>query len=275
MALIGLKLSPQNTTINTLRQVWAIADEAGFDGCWVFDHFAALRPDPAADVFEGWTLLAAMAEATSRVRIGCLVTGNTYRHPAVLAKMAATVDHLSGGRLDLGLGAGGGIEHGMFGLPYDRPVGHFAEALQILKLLWTQDRTTFDGEHYKLTDAVANPKPIQRPGPPLWLGAVGERRSLRLAAEHAAVWTPSVRPGAAPAELARLGEVLDRHCTDLGRDPRTLRRAVQLFLPADRDEALRTAQAHLDAGFTDLIVLCRDEKAAETTAALLPHLHAL
>jgi alkanesulfonate monooxygenase SsuD/methylene tetrahydromethanopterin reductase-like flavin-dependent oxidoreductase (luciferase family) len=275
MAVIGLKLSPQNTTISALRRVWAIADEAGFEGCWVFDHFAALRPDPAADVFEGWTLLAAMAEATRRVRIGCLVTGNTYRHPAVLAKMAATVDHLSGGRLDLGLGAGGGMEHAMFGLPYERPVGHFAEALRILKLLWTEEVTTFEGEHYRLTEAVANPKPIQRPGPPLWLGAVGERRSLRLAAEHADVWTPSVRPGADPAELGRLGRVLDRHCADLGRDPKTLRRAVQLLLPADPDEALRTAQAHVDEGFTDLIILCRDEPGAHSTAALLPRLQSL
>src|SRR6266566_3492736 len=136
----GLKPALQLNTVETLRRMWTIADEGGFDGCWVIDHFAALGPDRTGDVFEAWTTLAAMAQATSRVRLGSMVTGNSHRHPGMLAKMAVTVDHLSGGRLDMGIGAGGDeMVHDMFGVPLgsirDR-IDSLAEACQILKLLW-------------------------------------------------------------------------------------------------------------------------------------------
>src|SRR6202000_348859 len=142
---------------------WTLADTGGFDSCWVFDHFHTLGPDPTGDFFEGWTLRAAWAQAPRRGRIGCLVTGNTYRHPGVLAKMAVTVDHLSGGRLQCGLGAGW-AERGapMFDLEYGTPgqrIARLGEACQIMKSLWTQPLTSFAGKHYAITQAIAEPKP--------------------------------------------------------------------------------------------------------------------
>jgi F420-dependent oxidoreductase-like protein len=275
---IGLKLSPQGTDVASLRAVWRVADEAGFDHVWNFDHFAAIMTDPEVDVLEGWTLLGAMAEATSRVRIGCMVTGNTYRHPAVLAKMAVTVDHLSGGRLEMGIGAAWAeLEHEMFGLAFDTPgirVARLAEACVAMKRLWTDDRASFDGTHYRLRDAIANPKPVQRPHPPLWIGGRGERKTLRVVAEHADVWNA---PGGDPDEVARLSGVVDRHCADVGRDPAEIRRSVQVRYAGDDDGLLRTAAAYAERGIHDLVVIVPADDAerhAEAVAALLPRLRA-
>jgi F420-dependent oxidoreductase-like protein len=187
----GLKLS-QNATIGQYQAVWRIADEAGFDHCWCMDHFATLGPRDDGDIFEAWALLAGMAVATSRTRVGCAVTGNTYRHPGVLAKAAVTVDHLSAGRLEFGIGAGWAEnEHTMLGLPFgaagDR-ADWLEEACQIIVSLWTQERTSFTGRHYRLVEAVAEPKPVQRPHPPIWIGGSGRRRTLRIAARYADVW---------------------------------------------------------------------------------------
>jgi alkanesulfonate monooxygenase SsuD/methylene tetrahydromethanopterin reductase-like flavin-dependent oxidoreductase (luciferase family) len=172
----GLKLS-QNATIDQYRAVWRIADEADFDHCWCMDHFATLGSRDDGPIFEAWTLLAAMAATTSRTRIGCAVTGNTYRHPAVLAKAAVTVDHLSGGRLEFGIGAGWAEnEHTMLGLQFgtagDR-ADRLEEACQVIRSLWTQARTSFAGQHYQLSGAVAEPKPVQQPHPPIWIGGAG------------------------------------------------------------------------------------------------------
>ena len=146
---VGLKLAPQFTTVDELRAVWRIADEAGFDHCWNFDHFASIRANTTGNIFEAWTLLGAMAEATSRVRIGCMVTGNTYRHPGVLAKMAVTVDHLSGGRLEFGLGAAWAEgEHAMLGLEFGtvgQRIARLEEACRVVKLLWSEERAGFEG----------------------------------------------------------------------------------------------------------------------------------
>src|SRR5207244_700875 len=156
--------------------VGRIADEGGFDHVWDFDHLASIG-DVGHDrpIYEGWTLQAAMAEATKRVRIGCLVSGNTYRNPALLAKMAVTVDHLSGGRLEFGIGAAWAeIEHKMYGFEgLDHRVGRLSESLQIIKSLFTEERTNFEGRYYRMKDAIANPKPIQKPYPPFWIGASG------------------------------------------------------------------------------------------------------
>src|SRR5690242_10923767 len=159
---------------------------------WAFDHFTPLFADPSDDLFEGMTLLAAMAEATSKVRIGLLVTGNTYRHPGVLAKMVTTIDHLSSGRLEFALGASGAeAEHTMLGMPFP-PAGErirrLGEALTVCRKLWTDDDVSFDGRYYTLTNATQNPKPLQRPHPRIWVGGAGEQLTLRVVAEHADVW---------------------------------------------------------------------------------------
>ena len=222
---IGLKLSQQNTNPAELRAIWQVADQSGFDHLWNFDHFAAIMSDPELDVLEGWTLLGAMAEATSRVRIGCMVTGNTYRHPAVLAKMAVTVDHLSGGRLELGIGAAWAeIEHEMLGIEFGtagRRVEWLDEACQVDEAaVHARSAATFEGARYTLRDAIANPKPVQRPHPPFWIGGRGERKTLRVIAQHADVWNA---PGGEPDEVARLAGVLDaplrRHRPRPRRDP--------------------------------------------------------
>ena len=276
----GLKLS-QNATIDTLTTIWGIADESGFDHCWNMDHFASLGGDETLDIFEAWALLAGMAARTTRTRVGCSVTGNTYRHPAVLAKAAVTVDHLSGGRLEFGIGAGWAEnEHTMLGLPFgtarDR-ADWLEEALPIIRSLWTEPRTTFTGKHYQLAEAVAEPKPVQTPHPPIWIGGVGRRRTLRMAAEHAAVWNA---PGGSPEEVAELSAVLDGHCADVGRDPAEIRRSVQLRVPAEPAEMaglVEQVAGFTAVGVTEIILIVAAEPVAqaERLAELLPELRGL
>jgi F420-dependent oxidoreductase-like protein len=274
----GLKLS-QNAAIDRYRAVWRIADEAGFDHCWNMDHFATLGPRDDGDIFEAWTLLAGMAVATSRTRIGCAVTGNTYRHPAVLAKAATTVDHLSGGRLEFGIGAAWAEnEHAMLGLPFGTAgerADRLEEACQIIISLWTKERTSFAGRHYQLSGAIAKPKPVQRPHPPVWIGGSGRRRTLRIAARYADVWNAA---GGSPEEIADLSGVLDRHCAEVGRDPAEIRRSVQLRLPTPPEKAVALAEAYANAGVTEILLILAggDPVAqAEQAADLLPRLRAL
>jgi F420-dependent oxidoreductase-like protein len=275
----GLKLS-QNATIDELRDFWQLADDAGFDSCWVMDHFATLGGRDDGPIFETWTLLAAMAQLTTRTRIGCAVTGNTYRHPAVLAKMAVTVDHLSGGRLEFGIGAGWAEnEHTMLGLEFgtknDR-AARLEEGVQIIRSLWTQPRTTFEGTHYRLQDAVAEPKPVQQPYPPIWIGGSGPRRTLRITAEYADVWNAA---GGSPQDVAASSAILDRHCADVGRDPSQIRRSVQFRVGADDLDTIRaTVESYVAVGVTDFLLIAHgDDPAAigEKVAARLPQLREL
>ncbi len=273
----GLKVS-QNATIDELRAVWRVADEAGFDHCWCMDHLATLGPRDDGPIFEAWTLLAGMAVATSRTRIGCMVTGNTYRHPAVLAKAAVTVDHLSGGRLEFGLGAGWAEnEHTMLGLPFGT-AGNRAdwleEACEVIRSLWTQQRTSFDGTHYKLTDAVAEPRPVQRPHPPIWIGGSGRQRTLRITARYADVWNAA---GGSPDEVAEVSAVLDQRCAEIGRDPAQIRRSVQLRVAEANDELLELAQSYRAVGVTEIVLILHSQNPAslaEQIADLLPRLRA-
>jgi F420-dependent oxidoreductase-like protein len=273
----GLKASGQLISIEDLRAIWRIADEGGFDHLWDFDHLAAIGDDPDRPVYEAWALQAAMAEATKRVRIGCLVTGNTYRHPIVLAKLAVTVDHLSGGRLEFGIGAAWAeVEHQMYGIEgLDHRVGRLSESLQIIKSLFTQDRTNFDGRYYHFKDAIANPKPIQKPHPPFWIGASGES-TLRLCARHADVWNIS---GGEPAAVKEMIAKFEAACAAVGRDPDSIRRSLQYGWDGeDRNELLDLAAQYLELGITEHVIYVRGNdqpRLAERIAELLPDLRRL
>jgi len=275
----GLKLSGQDTTIEALRTVWRIADEAGFDHVWDFDHLASIGDGgPDRPIFEGWTLQAAMAQATKRVRIGCLVTGNTYRHPVLLAKEAVTVDHLSGGRLEFGIGAAWAeIEHTMYGIEgLEHRVGRLSESLQIIKSLWTEERTNFDGRYYHLDDAIANPKPIQKPHPPIWIGASGES-TLRLVARHADVWNAA--GGGDSGKMKELVAKLEDACGAVGRNVSEIRRSLQFGWDGkDRGPLLEESARYLELGFTEQVIYLRGSDPgtlAGKIADLLPELRRL
>src|SRR5437867_2135189 len=173
-----------------LRRFWQEADDLGFHAVWDYDHFYGMR-DPATPTYDGWSMLAAMAATTSRIRIGCMVTGVTYRHPAILAKMAASVDHISGGRLEFGIGAAiHEGEHRGYGIPFPSAgtrIDMLDEACEIIRRLWTEDSVTHEGRFWMLTEAVANPKPVQR-RVPMVLGGTGEKKMLRVVARHADEW---------------------------------------------------------------------------------------
>jgi F420-dependent oxidoreductase-like protein len=274
----GLKHSGQDTTIASLRHVWRVAEEAGFDHLWDFDHLASIGPGgPDRPIFEGWSLQAAMAEATKRVRIGCLVTGNTYRNPALLAKIAVTVDHLSGGRLEFGIGAAWAeIEHKMYGIEgLDHRVGRLSESVQILKSLFTEERTNFEGRYYRMTDAISNPKPVQKPHPPFWIGGQGEM-VLRVVARHADVWNiAGGDPESVRAHIARF----EGACATVGRDPSEVRRSLQYGWDGkDRNELLDLSGRLLERGVTEQVMYLRGEQPealAEKIAESLPELRRL
>ena len=210
-------------------------EETGWDMIWLNDHFmptmrAIDKPDHPEDATgprnETWTTMGALAHLTSRVRLGHLVTGNTYRHPAVLAKMAASVDIISGGRLVLGIGAGWQEnEHVAYGIPFyttGERIHRLDEACQIILSLFHNDYTTFDGRYYQLKDAPLSPKPIQKPHPPLHVGVKGEKVSLGIAARYADQWDV---PGDVEV-FAHKSKVLDKFCAEVGRDPAEIKRVA-------------------------------------------------
>jgi len=217
--------------------LWRHADATGWDAACVTDHFMPNTRDRVGDSHECWTALAALAHATSRMRVGTIVTGNTYRHPAVLAKMAATVDIISRGRLICGIGgAWQENEHTAYGIPFytvKERLARLDEACQVLKQLWTQERSTFQGKFYQLSDAPLMPKPVQRPHPELMVGGGGEKVTLRIAARYADHW--NVWGG--PDTLGRKGKILDEHCAAMGRDPKTIARSANMPLAFTDDAA--------------------------------------
>jgi len=248
-----------------LERFWRDADELGFHGVFDYDHFYGMR-DPLTPTFDGWSMLAAMAVLTERVRIGCIVTGVTYRHPAILAKMAASVDHISSGRLEFGIGAGSHEgEHRGYGIPFPGAgtrIDMLDEACGIIRRLWTEPSVTHAGRFWTLTEGLSNPKPVQARVPML-IGGVGERKTLRVVARHADEWNFSPMQDLGPegpAEFARLSGVLDQRCQEVGRDPGEIRRGFQTMVrPDDRaqidatllllDEYERAGAEHAVLGF--------------------------
>lgn len=233
----GLFTSLGNTTWDHVVRLWRHVEDAGWDAACVTDHFMPNTPDRVGDVLECWTTLSALATQVSRLRIGTIVLGNTYRHPAVVAKMAATLDVISGGRLILGLGAGWQQnEHEAYGIPFGtvgERLARLDEACRVLKLLWTQSKTTFEGRFYHLSDAPLMPRPVQRPHPELMVGGGGEKVTLRIAAAHADHWNA----WGGPETLTRKGRILEEHCARLGRDPRTIVRSANMPLLLTDDSA--------------------------------------
>ncbi|MDQ3653457.1 MAG: TIGR03560 family F420-dependent LLM class oxidoreductase [Chloroflexota bacterium] len=224
----------QTWTWPELRDRWQWFEDLGFDSLWLPDHFfpTAGRDKP---MFEAWTLLAGLALVTRRARIGILVSSNTFRHPALLAKQAVTVDHLSEGRLELGIGAGWFVdEHQVFGLDFPETkelVDRYAEAVELIDRYLTHDESSFDGEHYRLDGAYNRPAPIQRPRPPLVMGAHGPRM-LKLVARYADTWN-SFAP---PDELRRRNDQLTGYCLEIGRDPASLKRSMFYGVNQSREE---------------------------------------
>jgi F420-dependent oxidoreductase-like protein len=253
----AITTAPQHTTWADMLDVWRGADDIDiFESAWNFDHFYPIMAlDSHGPCLEGWTMLAAMAQATRRLRLGVLVTGVVYRHPALLANMVATVDIVSNGRLELGIGAGWneeecnayGIELGTLTERFDR----FDEACQVLISLLSNTTTDFKGRYFDLANAYCEPKPVQRPHPPICIGGTGEKRTLRSAARFAQHWN---YPGGTIEMWQAKRDVLHRHCADIGRDPGEILLSTHLRLSPEGDvgalaeQAAEWAEAGLDLG---------------------------
>jgi F420-dependent oxidoreductase-like protein len=254
----AFKTSPQNTTWADMLAVWKEADDIElFESGWTFDHFYPIYSDSTGPCLEGWVTLTALAQATDRLRLGTLVSGIHYRHPALLANMAATLDIVSNGRLELGIGAGWNEEEsGAYGMELGTPgerSDRFEEACEVIIGLLTKEATTFSGTYYQLSEARCEPKGPQRPHPPICIGGNGERRTLRTTARFAQHWN---FVGGTPAEFAHKKEVLHAHCADVGRDPAEITLSSHVRLPAGGDPraTAETAAALQEVG-VDLAII--------------------
>jgi F420-dependent oxidoreductase-like protein len=253
----AFKTSPQHTDWDDMLAVWRAADDIElFESGWVFDHFYPIFSDSTGPCLEGWVVLTALGQATRRLRLGTLVTGIHYRHPAVLAKMVATLDIVSAGRLELGIGAGWNEEEsGAYGIELGSPKersDRFEEACEVLVGLLSNETTSFEGEYYELKDARCNPAPLQRPHPPICIGGNGEHRTLRTAARFAQHWN---FVGGTPEEFAHKREVLHAHCADLGRDPAEILLSTHVRHQGDPAETAAAAGALGEAGAGLAIVI--------------------
>jgi alkanesulfonate monooxygenase SsuD/methylene tetrahydromethanopterin reductase-like flavin-dependent oxidoreductase (luciferase family) len=259
----GIMTAPSQVDYRDILQVWQEADTIpAIEHAWLYDHLMPIFGDLDGPTYEGWTLLPGLAARTERLRVGLMVTSNRFRPPAMLAKIAATADAVSAGRLDFGIGAGSRPsvsfarrEYEAHGLPYHdagQAVASLAEACTIIRRLWTEDKPfDFDGACYQLTGAWCNPKPLQRPHPPILIGG-RSTGTLRVVAEHADIWN---MPGGEIDDAISRSALLDRLCAEIGRDPATITRSV--VLPASYDEPAATRAAidgAVGAGFTHIVL---------------------
>ncbi|MGF7234806.1 MAG: LLM class flavin-dependent oxidoreductase [Frankia sp.] len=273
----GIKTSQMGNSYGEILEIWREADQLPvLEHAWLWDHMVPLRGDVTADALEAWTLLAALAAQTQRLRLGVLVTSNRLRSPTLLAKMAATVDVIAAGRLDFGIGAGGSRLHAdnpmsrmfganpaerefeAYGVPLVSPGGavrDLAESCTIIRRMWTEpDPFDHDGPTLRLKGAVCAPQPVQNPHPPILIGGSGDQ-VLRIVAEHADIWN---YPGAPSEHFRQCNEVLNVHCATIGRDPDEIARSMQTVVRCDDPDAPATARALLlemiDAGVTHIVL---------------------
>lgn len=259
----GIMTAPMQVDYSDVVPVWREADTIPeLEHAWLFDHLLPIAGDPNGPIHEGWTLLSALAAQTQRLRLGLLVTSNRFRPPAMLAKIAATVDVVSGGRLDFGIGAGSRPSHPLARREYEangRPYQDFShsvenldESLTVIRRLWTEDEPfDFHGTHLDLSGALCNPKPVQRPHPPIMIGG-RSAALLRVVAKHAELWNI---PGGDIEDVSSRSALLDRYCVEIGRDPATIARSI--FLPVSYDEPATTHGAiaeAIDAGFQHFVL---------------------
>jgi alkanesulfonate monooxygenase SsuD/methylene tetrahydromethanopterin reductase-like flavin-dependent oxidoreductase (luciferase family) len=264
----GVKTSQMGLSYEEILRTWREADGIPtFEHAWLWDHMVPLRGDIRGAALEAWTLLAALAAQTSRLRLGVMVTSNRLRSPTLLAKMAATVDVIAAGRLDFGIGAGGSRvamanpavrEFEAYGVPLVAPgeaVRDLAESLEVIRRMWTEvEPFDFAGQSIRLAGAVCEPKPVQKPHPPILIGGIGDR-VLRIVAEHADIWN---YPGPPDQEFRRRDEVLGEQCAAIGRDPAEIVRSMQLIVRCDEPDARATTRAVLldmvEAGVTHIVL---------------------
>jgi F420-dependent oxidoreductase-like protein len=247
----GVQTGQQNVEWTTLLDLWRKADAWGYDSLWTFDHFYPIFTDPSGPCLENWTTLGALALATSKARIGQLVSGNTYRHPCVAAKSAVSVDHISGGRLNMGIGAGWfEPEHAAFGIDF-KTVRERLEALDeaccIIKSMFTHERTTLHGKHYNVTDAFASPKPVQQGGIPIMIGGTGRKILLKLVAKHADMWNAT----GSPSKLRELIDVIAAHGDDVDRDTAEIEKTVMMPLCYTEDPDRQNMMCGLTAAMNE------------------------
>ncbi|MBR7825952.1 LLM class flavin-dependent oxidoreductase [Actinospica sp. MGRD01-02] len=262
-ARFGIMTAPSQVEYRDILRVWHEADQIPeIEHAWLFDHLMPIGGDPNGPAYEGWTLLSALAAHTRRLRLGVMVTSNRFRPPALLAKIATTVDIVSGGRLDFGIGVGSRPGHPLarreyeaHGLPFEDSgdaVQSLAEACALIRRLWTEPAPfDFAGAHHRLTGAFGNPKPIQRPHPPILIGGRSSA-TLRVVAEHADIWN---MPGGEIEDAIERSARLDRYCTEIGRDPSAITRSIVLPVFYGRPDATRDMVAQAtEAGFRHIVL---------------------
>lgn len=242
----GIQTGPQHTDFQQILDIWTHVEREGFDHAWTFDHFIPIFSDPNGPCLEGWTTLTALLALVPRLRGGTLVTGNSYRHPALLANIASTLDQISGGRVEMGIGAGWWeMEYNAYGFdfpPVAERIYALEESIQVMTKLWTETRANFQGKHYTVTDALCEPKPVQKPHIPIWIGGAGPQLTLRTVARHAQGWNTFLGPR---ENYQLLLGALEKHCEKIGRDPSTIRKSLAASLVIDSDPA--RMQAKLEA----------------------------